>query len=62
MAYNQKKDIFLSHASEDKETFVNGLHKRLIEANYTVWYDEDELRWGDNLKRKSKEFLNKSKY
>ena len=57
-----RKDIFLSHASEDKETFVDKLHKRLIEANYTVWYDKYELRWGDNLITKITEGLNNSEY
>jgi hypothetical protein len=33
-------DIFLSHASEDKETFVEQLYKRLTEAKYKVWYDK----------------------
>ncbi len=55
-------DIFLSHASEDKETFVQELYKRLTEAQYKVWYDENELGWGDNLKIKIKEGLKASRY
>lgn len=55
-------DIFLSHASEDKETFVQELYNRLTEAQYKVWYDENELGWGDNLKIKIKEGLKASQY
>ncbi|MBS9383018.1 MAG: GUN4 domain-containing protein [Dolichospermum sp. BR01] len=62
MANNQKKDIFLSHASEDKETFVKELYKGLEEANYKVWYDEKEIYWGNHLKTKIKEGLDNSQY
>ncbi|MBS3028189.1 MAG: GUN4 domain-containing protein [Dolichospermum sp. DET50] len=57
-----KYDIFLSHASEDKETFVEELCNRLKEADYTVWYDKNELWWGNHLKTKIKEGLDNSQY
>jgi hypothetical protein len=57
-----KHDIFLSHASEDKGTFVQELYKRLTEAQYKVWYDENELGWGDNLEKKITEGLRASDY
>jgi hypothetical protein len=62
MAIQYDYDIFLSHASEDKETFVGELYNRLREANYKVWYDEKELYWGDYLKTKIKQGLDKSQY
>lgn len=43
-------DVFISHASEDKETFVRQLANRLIERNLSVWYDEFSLRVGDGLR------------
>ncbi|MBW4479835.1 MAG: GUN4 domain-containing protein [Tolypothrix brevis GSE-NOS-MK-07-07A] len=55
-------DIFLSHASEDKETFVEKLYKKLTEAKYKIWYDKQELYWGDNLKVKIREGLKASDY
>ncbi|MDZ8083036.1 MAG: GUN4 domain-containing protein [Nostoc sp. SerVER01] len=55
-------NIFLSHASEDKETFVEELYKRLKDAQYKVWYDKEELGWGDNLTTKITEGLKASQY
>jgi formylglycine-generating enzyme required for sulfatase activity len=54
--------VFLSHASEDKETFARPLYERLIDENYRVWYDEKEIEWGDKLNRKITEGLKKSQY
>jgi len=45
-------DFFISHASEDKEEFVNGLAAKAREAGLDVWYDRFELEWGDNLRQK----------
>jgi hypothetical protein len=55
-------DIFLSHASEEKEKFVDELYNGLKKANFTVWYDKYEIRWGDNLRTKITEGLNNSEY
>lgn len=44
-----KYDIFLSHASEDKDEFVRPLHKLLTESNINVFYDEESLKFGDKL-------------
>lgn len=55
-------DIFLSHASEEKETFVDELYNGLKKANFRVWYDKDEIRWGDHLKTKITEGLENSEY
>jgi len=45
-------DVFISHASEDKDAVVRGLALALAERNVAVWYDEFTLRIGDNLRRK----------
>lgn len=43
-------DVFISHASEDKESFVRPLAKRLKEVyKVDVWYDEFSLEAGDSL-------------
>jgi hypothetical protein len=55
-------DIFLSHASEDKETFVEELYNKLTKAKYKLWYDKNELRWGDNLNERIKKGLEASDY
>jgi hypothetical protein len=44
-------DVFISHASEDKETFVRPLALSLKKIGVSVWYDEFALRIGDSLSR-----------
>jgi hypothetical protein len=44
-------DIFLSHASEDKDTFVRPLANALQERGLRVWFDEMTLTVGDSLRR-----------
>lgn len=46
----EKADVFICHASEDKDTFVRSLAKNLREAGLTVWYDEYTLKLGDSLR------------
>lgn len=45
-------DVFISHASEDKEEFVRPLANALISQGLKVWYDEMTLRIGDSLRQK----------
>ncbi len=45
-------DVFISHASEDKDEVVRPLANALRAAGLSVWYDEFELRIGDSLRRK----------
>jgi len=42
-------DVFICHASEDKEDFVRPLHRALTAAKLKVWYDEDSIQWGGSL-------------
>lgn len=44
-------DLFISHASEDKETVVKQLADMLKKYGLKVWYDEFELKIGDSLSR-----------
>lgn len=44
-----KYDLFISHASEDKSTFVRPLVALLRELKLSVWYDEHSLTVGDSL-------------
>ena len=37
-------DVFISHASEDKEAFVRPLAERLRDAHIEVWYDEFRVK------------------
>jgi len=44
------KKAFISHASEDKQRFVEAFAKRLREKGVDAWYDEWEIHPGDNLR------------
>lgn len=44
-------DLFISHASEDKEAVARPLTVELQRRGYKVWLDESELRIGDSLRR-----------
>lgn len=43
-------DIFISHASEDKDVFVREFVRELQKAGWKVWYDEFSLTAGDSLR------------
>ncbi|MCE5266712.1 MAG: TIR domain-containing protein [Planctomycetaceae bacterium] len=58
----KRRDVFLSHASEDKETLVRPLADSLIAAGISVWYDEYEIQLGDSLREKIDEGLAKSRF
>ncbi|WP_130536981.1 DUF1883 domain-containing protein [Thiomicrorhabdus indica] len=45
-------DVFISHASEDKDDFVRPLANALISEGLNVWFDEMTLRIGDSLRQK----------
>ncbi|RKZ70464.1 MAG: DUF1883 domain-containing protein, partial [Candidatus Parabeggiatoa sp. nov. 1] len=45
-------DVFISHASEDKDDIVRSLVGALHAEHLEVWYDEFTLRIGDSLRQK----------
>ena len=45
-------DVFISHASEDKDSIVRSLATALSDRGLKVWYDEFTLRIGDSLRQK----------
>ncbi|MEK4879507.1 MULTISPECIES: TIR domain-containing protein [Paenibacillus] len=57
-----KYDVFISHASEDKEDFVRPLADELVKLGVNVWYDEFSMKWGDSLRRSIDMGLANSKY
>lgn len=48
---DKKYDVFISHASEDKEDFVEPLARALQEAGITTWYDSDQIVWGQSIRQ-----------
>ena len=47
----EKYDVFISHATEDKEAFVRPLAELLKNRGIKVWYDEFSLGWGSSLRK-----------
>lgn len=47
-----KYSVFVSHSSEDKELYVDGLVDEMKSLGMSVFYDTDVIDWGDNLKEK----------
>jgi DNA modification methylase len=55
-------DVFISHASEDKEDFVRPLAMALGRRGFRVWYDEFTLSVGDSLARSIDDGLAQSRF
>lgn len=53
-------DFFISHASADKEDFVDALVACASEAGLDVWYDQNALIWGDSIRQKIDDGLRRS--
>lgn len=45
-------DVFISHAWEDKATFVDDLATQAEAAGLHIWYDTAAIEWGDSLRQK----------
>lgn len=58
----RKYDVFISHASEDKDEVVRPLANALKKLGLVVWYDEFELGIGDSLRRKIDKGLANSRF
>ncbi len=55
-------DVFLSHASEDKDAIARPLYDALVAAGLSVWFDEAVLEIGDSLRRKIDDGLARCRY
>lgn len=55
-------DVFLSHASEDKDDVARPLAVLLQERGLRVWYDELEFRIGDNIVEKLSKGIDASRF
>lgn len=55
-------DLFISHASEDKEELVRPLAVALENLGVKVWYDEFTLKVGDSLRRSIDSGLSNSRF
>lgn len=55
-------DVFISHASEDKDTFVKDLADELEKHGIKVWYDDFTLKVGDSLRQTIAKGLAESRF
>lgn len=55
-------DVFISHASDDKDAFVRPLAEFLIGDGIKVWYDERNLTWGKPTRRTIDQGLTNSRF
>jgi hypothetical protein len=55
-------DLFICHASEDKDSLVRPLAEALRMRNAEVWYDEFTLRLGDSIRRAIDKGLTQSRF
>jgi hypothetical protein len=63
LSYNPDDwDLFISHASEDKDDLARPLAQSLEQAGLKVWFDDFTLRIGDSLSRSINYGLAHSKY
>ena len=45
-------DVFVSHAWEDKEDFVDEFVDALRASGLRVWYDTSEIKRGDSIRKR----------
>jgi hypothetical protein len=55
-------DVFISHAWEDKEGFVDEFVNELELLGVKTWYDKQQISWGDSMRAKIDEGLAKSRF
>ena len=55
-------DVFISHASEDKDAVARPLAEALTQEGWSVWLDELELKLGDSLSRRIDAALVRSRF
>jgi hypothetical protein len=55
-------DVFIAHASEDKDAVARPLAEALLSLGWTVWLDELKLTIGDSLSRRIEAALARSRF
>jgi RNA-directed DNA polymerase len=61
-ALMERRDVFISHASEDKDDVARPLADLLVADGIAVWYDEYSMRLGDDILHKIDEGLANSRF
>ena len=58
----QTWDVFISHATEDKDAVARPLRDALTKFGVTVWLDEAQMRIGHSLRRKIDDGIRSSRF
>ncbi len=56
------RDVFISYASEDRNTVAKPLAELLTALGISVWFDQFDLKIGDSLRRKIDEGLSRCRF
>lgn len=56
------KDVFICHASEDKDSYIKPLTELLKDNNISFWIDSEDLRVGDHLDQSIIQALNSARF
>lgn len=62
MQENTRYDVFICHATEDKESFVNELVEELRRWDIKVWVDTQNVQYGLSLRESIDDGLKKSRF
>ncbi|WP_017548204.1 toll/interleukin-1 receptor domain-containing protein [Salinicoccus carnicancri] len=55
-------DVFISHATDDKDDFVTKLTEGLKDEGIRLWYDSDEIGWGQSIRQRIDRGLTNSRF
>jgi DNA repair exonuclease SbcCD ATPase subunit len=55
-------DIFISHSANDKDSYVSDLVEALKAENISIWYDSDNIGWGQSIRQEIDKGLANSNY
>ena len=61
-AKSSEYDVFVSHAWEDKESFVDEFVKEMRGRGIKPWYDSNEISWGESMREKIDDGLGRTKF
>jgi hypothetical protein len=56
------QDVFICHATVDKESVVRPLKEACHAIGISPWVDDDEFKWGDSIAKRIQEGLVSSRY
>jgi glycosyltransferase involved in cell wall biosynthesis len=56
------KDVFICHASEDKQKIAGPLKSAFDRDKISSWYDEAEIEWGESIVEKINEGLRSARF